>query len=201
MTTESINIKTLTLDELTGVVNLYPWYGAARKELCIRMIKIGGDTWGKKNFSDAALYLGSRTMIADIFRMKNTEDYSDKNVEDLVRACIQDKPEQDEPAAYERKVRVIGGDYFTQSDYDKVKKSEDSVFSKLSRNTRPEKEKNSDEYDASDDFCTETLARIYTEQCYYEQAKHIYSKLLLKIPEKSAYFASLIGEIDELTNN
>ena len=25
-----INIHTLLLDELVGVVNLYPWYGAAR---------------------------------------------------------------------------------------------------------------------------------------------------------------------------
>ena len=99
---ESINIKTLTLSELTGVVNRYPWYGAARKELCIRMMKIGGDTWGKKNFADAALYLGSRTLVANIFRMNNMEDYSDKNVEELVRSCIQDIPaDQETPATYE----------------------------------------------------------------------------------------------------
>ena len=198
---ETINIKTLTLNELTGVVNLYPWYGAARKELCIRMIKIGGDTWGKKNFADAALYLGSRAVVANVFRMKNVEDYSDKNVEDLVRSCIQETPAADEPVAYERTVRVVGGDYFSQSDYDHVKRSDDNVFSKLARNAHSDKEKNVGAMDTSDEFCTETLAKIYMEQCYYEQAKNIYSKLLLKNPEKSAYFASLIGEIEKLINN
>ncbi len=199
---ESINIKTLTLSELTGVVNLYPWYGAARKELCIRMMKIGGDTWGKKDFADAALYLGSRAIVANIFRMKNVEDYSDKNVEELVRSCIQDVPAQENaPVSYERTVRVIGGDYFTQSEYDQIKHTEDNVFSNMARNIHSEKEKNVSGMDTSDEFCTETLAKIYTEQCYYEQAKNIYSKLLLKNPEKSAYFASLLGEIEKLINN
>ena len=41
-----IDIHTLTLDELAGVVNLYPWYGAARVELCSRMSRMGED-WGE----------------------------------------------------------------------------------------------------------------------------------------------------------
>ena len=48
------------------------------------------------------------------------------------------------------------------------------------------------------DLYTETLAQIYAEQGYYEQAKNIYSKLILAYPEKSAYFASLIQKIEEL---
>lgn len=37
-----IDINKLTLDELAGVVNLYPWFGGARKELCARMNAIAG---------------------------------------------------------------------------------------------------------------------------------------------------------------
>jgi tetratricopeptide (TPR) repeat protein len=48
------------------------------------------------------------------------------------------------------------------------------------------------------DLYTETLAQIYAEQGYYEQAKHIYSKLILAYPEKNAYFAALIQKIDEI---
>ena len=36
------NLQSLTMDELTGVINLYPWFGGARKELCARMAKVGG---------------------------------------------------------------------------------------------------------------------------------------------------------------
>jgi hypothetical protein len=47
------------------------------------------------------------------------------------------------------------------------------------------------------DFCTETLAKIYLEQDYTEQAIDIYSKLSLRYPEKSVYFAALIDEIKQ----
>ena len=50
-----IDIKKLTLDELAGVVNLYPWFGGARKELCERMSRMGGDGWGERQFADAAM--------------------------------------------------------------------------------------------------------------------------------------------------
>ena len=37
-----MSLRSLTMDQLTGVINLYPWFGAARKELCARMAKVGG---------------------------------------------------------------------------------------------------------------------------------------------------------------
>ena len=42
----NIDIHYLNLNELVGVVNLYPWYGGARLELCRRMARMG-DTWGE----------------------------------------------------------------------------------------------------------------------------------------------------------
>ena len=79
----SISLRNLNMDELTGVVNLYPWFGAARKELCSRMVKMGGSEWGKAQYADAALYVPSREIISDIFRSAHKEDYSDKDVETL----------------------------------------------------------------------------------------------------------------------
>ena len=38
-----IDLKKLNLDELVGVVNLYPWFSGARKELCMRMSRMGAD--------------------------------------------------------------------------------------------------------------------------------------------------------------
>ena len=46
-------------------------------------------------------------------------------------------------------------------------------------------------------LCTETLAWIYAEQGYREEAKKIYSRLMLRYPEKITYFASLIEKLDE----
>ena len=51
-----------------------------------------------------------------------------------------------------------------------------------------------------DVYITETLAEIYAQQGYLEQAKNIYSKLILRYPEKSAYFATLIEKLNNINN-
>ncbi len=45
-------------------------------------------------------------------------------------------------------------------------------------------------------FCTEAIARIYEEQGYFDTAKEIYAKLILKYPEKNTYFAALIEKLN-----
>lgn len=188
-----INLKTLTMDELAGVVNLYPWYGAARRELCVRMAKLGGNAWGREQYADAAMYLGDRKAIAEIVRDK-AGDYSDKDLSTLLHSYISDeKP----TSGYERSVHVVGGDYFTQSQYDTVRKEDDNVFSRFAFQSKMESGEDGDMSMPDDDFCTETLAQIYAEQGYYDQAKRIYSRLLLKNPEKNAYFAALIEKIGQ----
>jgi hypothetical protein len=52
----------------------------------------------------------------------------------------------------------------------------------------------------SDDFVTETLARIYAKQGNYPKAIRTYQKLSLKYPEKSTYFAALIEELKRTPN-
>lgn len=50
----------------------------------------------------------------------------------------------------------------------------------------------------TDEIVTETLAEIYEQQGHFLKAKGAYQKLILKFPEKSAYFASRIEELDKL---
>ncbi len=47
----------------------------------------------------------------------------------------------------------------------------------------------------SDEFITETLAKIYVKQGNISKGIRAYQKLSLKFPEKSAYFAALIEEL------
>ncbi len=55
---------------------------------------------------------------------------------------------------------------------------------------------------AEDQFTlvTETLAIIYTDQGLYPKAIDVYKKLILKFPEKNAYFASRITELEQKLN-
>lgn len=195
----SINIKNLNLEELVGVVNIYPWYGAARKELCARMAGTG--MWSGPEYSEAALYIGSRRIIADLVSAGSGNDCSDKDLSELLRSFIEEAAgqveeqvqPQEQPA---RQIVVIGGDYFSQNQYNQVRKPGDNIFSSFATKAR-EDGYSEDIHDVDPmEFCTETLAQIYLEQDYPEKAKEIYSKLILRYPEKSIYFASLIEKID-----
>ncbi len=228
------NLQSLTMDELTGVINVYPWFGGARKELCARMAKVGGSEWGKAQYSDAAMYVASRTLIWDIMRATRKGDYSDKDVERLIKEYIRpdkslqqaetlqqaqgpstsaaglsssvaepvEAPEapqshsQPNPVPYHRTVRVAGGDFFSPEQYAAVKKDEDNVFSRF-RSERYDDSEGHRWEDPEFGFCTETLAAIYADQGYFAEAKKIYSRLILRYPEKSAYFASLIEKLQQ----
>ena len=194
---EYIDIRKLTLDELVGVVSLYPWFGGARKELCKRMRNLG-EGWDVAQYADAAMYVSAREKISDVMRSGVRGDWSDGDVEKLIKSYLSEKQEVQEKSEG-RKVYAGVGDYFSQEDYDNVRTSEDNVFSRYAAKARKEKpEQSSAEAIEDIGFYTETLAQIYAEQGYYSQAKKIYSKLILAYPEKSAYFASLIRKIDEI---
>lgn len=190
-----IDLKKLNLDELVGVVNLYPWFGGARVELCERMSRMGGDAWGVAQYADAAMYVGAREKLAGLVRSSSENDWGDADMEQILKSYIAE-PEPVE-AVEHRRVHVVGGDFFSQADYDKVRRSDDYVFSRYAAKAKEEKTYD-DVKEEEFDLYTETLAQIYAEQGYYEQAKNIYSKLILAYPEKSAYFASLIQKIEEL---
>ena len=189
-----IDLHSLTMEELAGVLNLYPWYGAARKELCRRMARSGGDAWGEEQYAEMALYVGAREKVAGLLRDGAEGDYADKDVADILKSWIAAEEKPEEPAA--RPVRVVGGDYFSQAEYDHVRTEKDRVFSRFAVQPKKEAPKEDGGVDLSERFWTESLAQIYAEQGYPERAKRIYSKLLLVNPEKSAYFAGLIEKLN-----
>ena len=191
-----IDITKLTLEELVGVVNLYPWYGCARKELCIRMSRMGDAALEDRQFMDAAMHMPSRRVVADIVRTATGCELVDADAEDLARSYAE---EQKREEAASRRVYAGVGDYFSQEEYDQVRNDDDNVFSRYAAKARSAK---AETIQATSepvfDLYTETLAQIYAEQGYYEQAKDIYAKLILAYPEKNAYFAALIQKLEEL---
>ena len=198
-----IDIKKLNLDELIGVVNLYPWFGGARMELCERMSRMG-EGWSETQFSEASMYVASRSRLAEIRRKSSRTDWKDADVEELLKVYISDvvepEPEEEGQSVPERKVMVIGGDYFSQEAYDKVRRTDDNVFSRYAAKAKKNNASSAEDTSVSFDLYTETLAQIYAEQGYFEQAKEIYSKLILAYPEKNAYFAALIQKLEEINS-
>ena len=196
-----IDIKKLTFDELAGVVNLYPWFGGARRELCERMSSMGGDAMSESQYAEAAMYIGARGRLFDMMRSSQKVDWTDADVEKLLKSYIEREDVVNVSEKKEKRKAYAGvGDYFSQEDYEQVRKSGDNVFSRYAAKARQDKPvvETAASSDTEFGLYTETLARIYLEQGYPEQAKSIYSKLILAYPEKNAYFAALIQKIDEL---
>ena len=188
----AIDIKQLNLEELIGVVSLYPWFGAARKELGVRMASIGG--WSPSQYADAALYLSSRVKMYEVMMSNSDRDCTDKDVATLIEGLLHGTEEPEVKEVNKAESIFVGvGDYFSQSQYKDVRRNEDNIFSSFaSRDINYVENTGGDKLE----LYTETLAQIYLEQDYIEEAKQIYSKLILRYPEKSAYFASLIEKLD-----
>ena len=99
----------------------------------------------------------------------------------------------------------MGGDYFTKEDFAELDDSQPFKVGAIgsvdnSQSIGSEGVVKNGTVDDSDIFYTETLAKIYAEQGYYEEAMKVYSKLILLYPEKSAYFATLVSEVKSKNN-
>lgn len=189
------NIHDISLEELSGVISVYPWFAGARIELCRRMADEGA--LSESQIAETALHLCDRKVVTPLLRRGREVDLSDKDARRIVERFIQE-PAADTPAP---RVVVVGGDYFSQDQYEDARKEGDNIFAQFAAKAREEGYVEMPaEPDSEEPFCTETLAGIYLEQGYTQEAIDIYSQLSLRYPEKSVYFAALIDEINKKEN-
>ncbi|WP_430813312.1 tetratricopeptide repeat protein [Carboxylicivirga sp. RSCT41] len=104
-------------------------------------------------------------------------------------------PVQSEEKPVKKKSQQII-DNFLQIESPKIKPTPNKQESKAKANSAFDEDSDSN----SDDLMSETLADIYIKQKHYDKAIGIYEKLGLKYPEKNAYFARRISDLEKLTN-
>ena len=207
-----MDVKTLTLQELEHLLEEYPWFTLARKEYVRRQGIMGEDAL-RQAAAEAGIFLLSRE---EFYRQINGRRKFVSRTAGT--AASRPKPERQaaqptvQQTAEKPKYYIVNGDYFDKEDY---KQLEDeglafdtsalafnpvvSALSALQSNTVIEKSVSERAQEDEDNtFCTETLAKIYTEQEFYQRAIDIYEKLILLYPKKSAYFATLIEQIKNI---
>ena len=161
------------------------------------MSRLGGDNWGVEQYAEEALYIGDRRKVADLVRAGSKARYADKDVERILRSWIAPAPEAEADGEAGREVHVVGGDYFSQAQYKGVGRTDDNIFTRFAVKIKSDGAKDDKTgSDIADRYATETLAEIFAEQGCVEEARRIYSRLILENPEKSAYFAALIDKLN-----
>ena len=186
-----VEFSNINEQQLYAAIEVYPWFCAARAALCVRTCENNGPDAARSLFKEFLPYLPEPSFVARCLRGKDIR-YNDDSLAEALRNMIRNRP----------RVMVAGMDFFSRDQYDSVR-SEDDNFGRMA--VTPEGESSfvapapaaeAPEADTMD-LVTETLAELYVNQGYPEQAIDIYSKLSLLNPEKSVYFASLIEKLKE----
>ena len=175
-----MDLNDYSIDSLYEVIDAHPWFGVARSVLSRKMCRLGG--WSDGEYDTAALYVPSRSKFDRMLASSGEPRIQSVDLPSPISATV-------------KKAVVVGGDYFTQEQYDLIKEEGYGRFG-TGAVARPVENIPETAPAGDNDFCTETLAEIYAEQGYCDKARDIYSKLLLAYPEKNAYFAALIEKLD-----
>ncbi len=202
-------LEQLDIMELDEIVKQSPWFSYARHLLLIKLREMGDEVF-LSSLKHSAIFLSSRQALYNkVVRKKTQPDNREEFVETVAtEEFINDDIIAEDDTKPKRKIIVAGSDFFSKEDMAAIPQEDNMELklksSKFYRDTPVAEQKVSNiigkdgkvNYDDLA-FFTETLGHIYAEQGYYEQAIEVFSKLILLYPQKSAYFATLIKEIEK----
>lgn len=216
--------------EINQVVKQFPYFQSARI-LLLKKMKLDNDTAFEKELKQSAVYIGDRAKLytylhpfkgivqedepVDFLSKDHQESFmpvADFSMEggagfdplflspDQLAAPV--KRSADPLADLEAQPQVDVAkpaegwdliDQFVNSDTKKIKVSDSSGSPIVNLAESSAKENHT--------ILTETLASIYIKQKKYDKAIGIFESLSLKFPEKSAFFAARIGELELVQKN
>ncbi len=216
MDLRSVDIKDLDIPALEGLVREYPWFAYARHLLLSKLAEKGKEHMEVQMQKCSAFIPCRRGVYLMTLKGKEVEDLSVIDFDEFNREFLEITGKSDAEVEFDEEEKsdltpkyvVLGADYFSKDDFAQIEEVNPFKIGKLGGtedDSCEEGVKNQafepDEEDRDiDDFYTETLARIYAEQGYYEEAIKVYAKLILLYPEKSAYFATLVNEVKSKNN-
>ncbi|MEN6619101.1 MAG: hypothetical protein ABFC28_06345 [Rikenellaceae bacterium] len=219
------NVDTSALEQ---TIEKYPWFSLAHLELFKKVCELGEEQ-KLAYLNRTAAYVYSRERLFNISRKLQKADYQDVDtekgidteenagaVEKSVNEEITFEIETDPLHINEfPKLILTGGDYFCKNDFEEIRLDTSKPLDKFivkkpsllrsnpaiqHNDSQPAEEIEGGEKFDDSGFYTETLAKIYTEQCFYKRALEVYAKLILLYPEKSSYFAALVQELKSKHN-
>lgn len=184
-----VDIRNMDSHLLAQTVQDYPWFAPARARLCLMVAATSGMEAAEGLLRESIPFLPDATCTARRMHSLTPRSFADKN--------MPAEPQKTAPASARPIIFRAGMDYFSREEYESVHVDGESELGRMAMvdySVQPQ-ETGTPRREESMDIVSETLAQIFIDQGYTEQAKDIYTKLSLQSPEKSAYFASLIDNL------
>lgn len=188
-----MDVSALTIQDLERILDDFPWFTVARKEYVRRHRDLGAEALNDAASAAGIFFLSRKEMLGSLAD-RVPSGASDSSVEGG-----NPRPTGGSPVYY-----VVGGDYFGKEDFSELERSGNAFDVSALRYNPIESTLGALDFKSPsgsvagqiriDPPCTETLARIYSDQQLYDKAIEVYEKLILLYPEKNTYFASLIEE-------
>ena len=177
---EAVNLKNNTIAELEKLVESYPWFAAARKELFLRMSAMG-EEYRRDALNRTVLYIyPDYSAFREAYVLSSAAEVDEGVYEEAVSAVSADaglsvtvsEVEAEEqtagPEPERKRIYVVGGDYFMPDDLRDVQGQD---LSSLDSSRKSQVSSDSSEF-TDEAFYTETLARIYADQELYDRYVH-----------------------------
>ena len=185
MSDSSLEIKAISVRENRATIELSEDLPEKREEsgeLFIPMVTAAGNEhFDLLNFE----------LTGSAYKLEGTDNEEDRPLSELVSAISHPATNRGKGKEPEQKAHLIDR-FIKDNPAFTVKPLDSGIAEKLDHQL--------ESVGDSDEFITETLARIYVKQGLYQKAIKAFQKLSLKYPEKSVYFARQIEEVTNLLN-
>ena len=180
------NLTTDSVGELTEIVSRFHYCQSVHILLTLNLFKEENVLYNA-SLKTTAIYAGDRRVLKQkIDRLE--QNAIRKPLPIAIELQIQPEPQpqsqpEPQPQSRPKKTKQELLDEFIKNQ-PSISRGKETFFSAIeaSRKSIVDEE----------NIVSETLAKIYLDQHYFEKAIKIYEKLSLKYPEKSIYFAALI---------
>ena len=202
-------------EELDVLINKYPYFSTAHLLLVKALNNIDSIRFNKE-LKKTAAYTASRKLLFKLITEKNIIKETHPSQKSMQEDNAREKLEMGQPLKFNNEESHSFSEWLNISNIKKIKREKEDDKSELIDNFISKQptiktlkktlffspsEKAKESLIENNEIVTETLARVYLEQGYYEKAIAAYKKLSLKYPQKNTFFAEKIKLILKLKEN
>jgi len=208
-------IKKSEDEELDILINKYPYFSTAHLLLVKALSNIDSIRFNKQ-LKKTAAYTANRQLLFKLVTERTIIEEKESLEKSIQEQSTTEKLKVGQPLKFNSEESYSFSEWLNISNIKKIKRGKENNTTQIVDNFISQQptiktlkktiffspsEKAKESLIENNEIVTETLARVYLEQKYYEKAIAAYEKLSLKYPQKNSFFAEKIKLILKLKEN